>query len=249
MLAVSVTYETVSANSCYNRFVNDRDFGLLQRCPLFRDTSASRLRAQLERVPHGVSDYHAESLIRSQGDVYDELLILLEGEVSGEFRTQDGRHMRVETLAAPEALASAFLFSPQTRLPVDMVAVTQVRLFRIGRESLLAVATACPEVLEKLLRDIARRTEFLATKLRMVQFETLRERIAHYLLELMHTQKRPTVELPVAKKELADILGSARQSVFRCLGELEEQCLIAQHGRSVHILDPDGLRELTYPSE
>jgi CRP-like cAMP-binding protein len=229
--------------------VNDRDFALLRRCPLFRSTSEARLRAQLERLPHGVSDYEADALIRSQGDRYDELLILLEGKVAGEFRTHDGRLLRVETLAAPETLASAFLFSPQARLPVDMVAVTQVRLFRIGREALLSLASACPEVLEKLLRDIAHRTEFLATKLRMVQFETLRERVAHYLLDLMRSQNRPTVELPVAKKELADILGSARQSVFRCLGELEEQGLIAQHGRSMHILDPDGLRELTATSE
>jgi CRP-like cAMP-binding protein len=229
--------------------VNDRDFALLRRCPLFRSTSEARLRAQLERLPHGVSDYEADALIRSQGDRYDELLILLKGKVAGEFRTHDGRLLRVETLAAPETLASAFLFSPQARLPVDMVAVTPVRLFRIGREALLSLASACPEVLEKLLRDIAHRTEFLATKLRMVQFETLRERVAHYLLDLMRSQNRPTVELPVAKKELADILGSARQSVFRCLGELEEQGLIAQHGRSMHILDPDGLRELTATSE
>jgi CRP-like cAMP-binding protein len=229
--------------------VNDRDFALLRRCPLFRSTSEARLRAQLERLPHGVSDYEADALIRSQGDRYDELLILLEGKVAGEFRTHDGRLLRVETLAAPETLASAFLFSPQARLPVEMVAVTPVRLFRIGREALLSLASACPEVLEKLLRDIAHRTEFLATKLRMVQFETLRERVAHYLLDLMRSQNRPTVELPVAKKELADILGSARQSVFRCLGELEEQGLIAQHGRSMHILDPDGLRELTATSE
>jgi CRP-like cAMP-binding protein len=229
--------------------MDGRDFGLLQRCPLFRSTPETQLRAQLERVPHGVSAYNADTLIRSQGEVYDELLILLRGQVGAEFRTHDGRLMRVETLAAPETLASAFLFSPQARLPVEMVAVTDVRLFRIGREALLSVASACPEVLENLLRDIAHRTEFLAMKLRMVQFETLRERVAHYLLDLMRAQARPTVELPVAKKELADILGSARQSVFRCLGELEEQGLIAQHGRSVHILDPEGLRELTASAE
>ena len=249
MAHLSVKYETVWPIFCHNSRVNDRDFGLLQRCPLFYSTSEAQLRAQLERVPHGVSEYDADALIRSQGDRYDELLILLRGQVAGEFRTHDGRLMRVETLAAPEALASAFLFSPQTRLPVDMVAVTHVRLFRIGREPLLSVASARPEVLEKLLRDIGHRTEFLATKLRMVQFETLRERVAHYLLELMHAQNRPTVELPVAKRELADILGSARQSVFRCLGELEEQGLIAQHGRSVHILDPESLRSLVEAAE
>ncbi len=229
--------------------MNDSDFALLHRCPLFRSTPASELRPRIERVPHAVSDYHADSLIRSQGDRYEELLILLRGEVAGEFRTHDGRTMRVETLSAPEALASAFLFSPQTRLPVDMVAVTEVRVFRIGRDALLAVAGACPAVLERLLEDIAHRTEFLATKLRMVQFETLRERVAHYLLDQMNAQGSPTVTLPVAKKELADILGSARQSVFRCLGELEEEHIIAQNGRSVRILDPEGLRALAEAAE
>ncbi len=210
MAHLSVTYETVWSISCYISRMHDRDFGLLQRCTLFRSTPEAQLRAQVERVPHGMIEYDADALIRSQCDRYDELLILLRGEVAGEFRTHDGRLMRVETLAAPEALASAFLFSPQARLPVDMVAVTHVRLFRIGREALLSVASACPEVLEKLLRDIAHRTEFLATKLRMVQFETLRERVAHYLLELMRSQRRPTVELPVAKRELADSLDPER---------------------------------------
>ena len=229
--------------------MNDRDFGRLRRCPLFCAGDATRLRTELERVPHGVHCYENEAYIRRQGDLYEELLILLEGEVAGEFSTLDGRHMRVETLVAPETLASAFLFSPQGRLPVDMVAVTPVRLFRIGREALLRVGSACPEVLEKLLEDIAHRAEFLATKLRMVQFETLRERIAHYLLDLMRSQNRPTVELPVAKKELADTLGSARQSVFRCLGELEEQGLIESHGKSIHILDPEGLHVLAEAAE
>ncbi|NBC30304.1 MAG: hypothetical protein GVY29_09980 [Spirochaetes bacterium] len=79
-----------------------------------------------------MSDYHADSLIRSQGERYDELLILLRGEAAEEFRTHDRRTMRVETLCAPEAL-------------------------------------------EKLLRDIAHRTEFLATKLRVVQFQMLED--------------------------------------------------------------------------
>ena len=145
MAHLSVTYETFWSIPCYNSRVNDRDFGLLQRCPLFRSTPEAQLRAQVERVPHGVSEYEADALIRSQGDCYDELLILL--------------------------------------------------------------------------RDIAHRTEFLATKLRMVQFETLRERVAHYLLELMRSQRRPTVELPVAKRELADILDPER---LRSLAEAAE---------------------------
>ena len=229
--------------------MNDRDFELLKRCRLFRATPAAELRERLERLPHGVNDYEAGAFIRSQADSYEELLILLKGKVAGEFRTHDGRLMRVETLNAPETLASAFLFSPQARLPVDIVAVTPARIFRISRSALLSLARACPGVLEKLLEDIAHRTEFLATKLRMVQFETLRERLAHYLLDQMMAQGSPTIELPVAKKELADIFGSARQSLFRCLGELEEKGFITQHGRSVHILDPDALRRLSASSE
>ncbi|MFP3959994.1 MAG: Crp/Fnr family transcriptional regulator [Spirochaetaceae bacterium] len=223
--------------------MDDRDFALLHRCPLFRSTPEKPLRREIERVRHGFANYEADRIVRRQGDEYDELLVLLRGQVAGEFRSLDGRVMRVETLAAPEALASAFLFSPQKRLPVDVVAVTRVRLFRIEREALLSVAGACPSVLEKLLEDISHRTEFLATKLRMMQFETLSERLAHYLLHQMAAQGSASIALPVAKKELANILGAARQSVFRCLGELEEEGILRHEGRTIHVVDPARLRE------
>jgi CRP-like cAMP-binding protein len=178
--------------------VDNCDLELLTRCRLFEATPASQLRTRLERLPHGVNDYEAGAFIRSQADHYDELLILLQGQVAGELRTYDGRLMRVETLSAPETVASAFLFSPQGRLPVDIVAVQPTRIFRLPRSAVLSLARECPGVLERLL---------------------------------------------------ADIFGSARQSLFRCLGELEEKGFITQHGRSVHILDPDALRRHSASSD
>lgn len=216
---------------------------------LFCNAPKSEVRARLERVPHGFADYEADTTIRQQGDIYDELLIILKGSVAGEFHTYDGKLMRVETLVAPEALAPAFLFSPQTRLPVDMVAVTATRLFRIGRDALLQVASESPQVLQSLLTDIAHRTEFLATKLRMAQFSTLRERLAHYLLDQMKFQKSSLIELPVSKRELADTLGSARQSVSRCFTELEEQGLLEFSGRSIRVVDAGRLRNIDTETE
>jgi CRP-like cAMP-binding protein len=207
------------------------------------------LNANLARVPHSRVDYACGQTVRSQGEPYEELLVLLSGEVAADFRTPDGRLLRVETLEAPETVASAFLFSPEGRLPVELTAESTVRAFRIGRDGLLRVASACPSVFHALLEDISQRSEFLASKLRMVQFETLRERIAHYLLEQMGRQDTATVHLPVAKKKLAAIVGSARQSVFRCLGELEEEGVLQQEGRSIRVCRPDRLRALATKSE
>lgn len=229
--------------------VDDQDLVLLHRCPLFHSTPVEELKANLARVPHNLVNYAHGQTVRPQGEPYDELLVLLSGEVAADFRTPDGRLLRVETLEAPETVASAFLFTPEGRLPVELTAESAVRAFRIGRDGLLNVASACPSVFHALLEDISHRSEFLASKLRMVQFETLRERIAHYLLEQMGRQDTATVHLPVAKKKLADILGSARQSLFRCLRELEGQGVLQQHGRSIRVCRPDRLRALAAKSE
>ncbi len=229
--------------------MQDGDFVLLRRCRLFSAAPAGELRRQLERLPYGLADYDEGRTIRTQGDSYQELLVLLRGSVAGEFRTHDGRLMRVETLVAPDALASAFLFAPQQRLPVDVIALKPARLFRLSRKGVMELAGSIPEVLEGLLGDIAARTGFLASKLRMVQFETLRERLAHYLLDQMSFQKSSTLMLPVTKRELADIVGGARQSLFRCLGELEDAGIIHQKGKSIHVIMPEGLRELASSGE
>ena len=220
------------------------DLATILRNPLFAAIEQPRLERSLERLPWRVSRFEADQIVRTQGAPCDELLLILDGTVAANFITYDGRLMRVETLDAPEIIASAFLFSPQQRFPVEVQALTDLRLFALSRDALLDLCSEHRPALERLLLDLGHRAAFLATKLRMIQFDTLRQRLAHYLLGELAVTGGAVVRLAVSKKELAETMGVARQSLFRTLTELEDEGVIRCEGRDITLVDGDALRLL-----
>ncbi len=192
----------------------------------------------LGRIPWHVAHYERDRVVRTQGAICDELLLLLRGTVAADFLTYDGRVMRVETLDQSEIIAPAFLFSPERRFPVQVRALTDVSLFVLARNTLLDLCSEHRGALESLLADLAHRTSFLANKLKMVQFETLRERLAHYILGELAVTGGRTVTLSVSKKELSEMMGVARQSLFRTLTELEDEGAIKIEGREIEVIEP-----------
>ncbi len=225
--------------------MNDTDIGLLQRNPLFKLIDGHTLRQSLNKWKWRFCNYASGQVVKGQGNLCDELCVLISGTVSADFLTYDGRSMRVETISAPEALASAFLFSPSQRYPVEVRASTPVRMFELARSALIELCSENPAAMEQLLSDMGKRTSFLAQKLRMVQFETLKQRIAHYLLHELSYGEKNTVHLMVSKKELSEIMGVARQSLFRTLSELQDKKIIEIKGRLVTVLRREALFHMT----
>jgi CRP-like cAMP-binding protein len=196
-----------------------------------------------------VVDLPAGALIRNQGDLCTEHLTILSGTISASFVTYDGRKMRVETISAPDSIGTAFLFSPDRRFPVQAEALTDVRLFEIDVNTLLQLCISERKMLAQLLSEMGRRTSFLARKLRAVQFGTLRERLAAYLLDELAIASGKVFTLRVSKKQLAEMLGVARQSLFRAIRELEEQSIIRCDGRRVTVQAPDRLLRFVRESD
>lgn len=198
------------------------DVRTLSESPIFACLRPIELAGALSRVPQSIRAYNRGRLIRLQGERCEDLLVVLEGRVIGELHGGDHRVMNVETISAVEAIASPILFSSAQRLPVSVRAETDVRLWRLPRASMLRLCSEYPCVLEGLLRDIGDRAAFLADRLRESQFETIRQRLAHYLLSRTdHSCNRFTMS--ESKKRLAERIGVARPSLFRVFGELEHE--------------------------
>ena len=173
----------------------------------------------------------------------------MRGSVAANFRTYDGRVMRVETLAAPNSLAPAFLFAPRPTYPVDVEALTAVRVFELSRSPLLDLCAQNRTSLEHLLGELAGRAAFLAERLRSVQFETLRERIAHFLLQRVAEAECQTVDIEMSWTRLSEVFGVARQSLSRSLTELRAEGVIELDGHRVEVLRPAVLAEMIKDKE
>jgi CRP/FNR family transcriptional regulator len=67
-------------------------------------------------------------------------------------------------------------------------------------------------------------------------------RFAKYVLKEAHRQGRSEITLPLTQAELGQLLGGARQTVNQVARSLERVGLIEVNGRTVRIIDEDGLR-------
>ena len=185
--------------------------------------------------------------LAARGDSLTSLLILFEGRAHAEIVTGNGHVMVVENFIGPDMIASAMLFSPDPRFPVSVIADSTCRVTHLERGRLLDLCQQNRGILENVLSDMGRRVTFLAGRLRMSQFASLRQKIAVYL-----TEHRPRVDrngtvyvvIPHSRQELADLFGVARPSLSRELSRLCDEGILCAHGNRVEIRDHDVLTAL-----
>ena len=84
------------------------------------------------------------------------------------------------------------------------------------------------------------------TYLTEIAQKTGRERLAETLLELekdFGVTSEGTINISLSREDLANIIGTATESVIRILSEFKNNGLIHVHGRRIKILKADGLRK------
>jgi len=222
---------------------NDNIFLQIVRAPVFADVPTEPLSRALSRTSLSVEHHDQGNLIRHRGDACDSLTILLSGTVSAEIQDYEGRVMRIETIAAPNAIASAFLFGRRRRFPVTVTALSDVSIAAIPRKAVIELGRSLPEFLENLLDDMANRASFLAEKLRLTQFATIKQKVADYLLHRMNESDSARSVIEIASQQvLAELFGVRRPSLARVLGEMEEEGVIVRHTHQVEIADRNRLQ-------
>ena len=92
-------------------------------------------------------------------------------------------------------------------------------------------------------------TELKAAEERIVEMaqKPVRERLAETLLLLRETygveSDNATLNIKLTRIELANIVGTATESVSRLLSKFKDEKIIDMNGRKLKIIDPDGLAE------
>lgn len=225
-------------------FSDERMVHALGRCALFEGLGKPELRSVYDEFRGRIASHDAGALLHLRGEPYEELYIILSGALRAEIQDAEGHNMTVETLPAPEAVATAMLFSEPQVLPVSLYAASPSLILSLPRASLLALCRRHESVLLSLLRDMGNRAQFLAQKLRFAVFTTIRQKIATYLLEQHRSQGRESIELTMSKQSLAEVFGVTRPSLSRAFAELADEGVLTLDGRRVEILDEEGLEAI-----
>ena len=95
-----------------------------------------------------------------------------------------------------------------------------------------------------MLAVLSRRLRQFATQIENLSLKEVPARLAGYLLYTAEEQgNNDALRLPVSKGQLASLLGTIPETLSRIFARMSEDGLIRVEGRSITIIDREGLRD------
>lgn len=182
--------------------------------PLFRGGDPDVIESVMRESPGRWASYSKGDIIAMQGATCRSLYLLCSGSVYARMVSDEGKEFTLDTLSAPEVLASSFVFSTQRIFPVTIIAGSDCDLWVFSRDCILKMIERDRTVLGNYLAVISDHSMFLSRRLSEFALQTLSSRIVSYIRE-----NGPVDNL----QQTAFILGVARPSLSRAVSQLVGQ--------------------------
>jgi CRP/FNR family transcriptional regulator, dissimilatory nitrate respiration regulator len=216
----------------------------LKECNLFRGLAEEQLVELFSSINYKEKKYKKDEIVAHSDDECRHLLIVLEGSVKGEMVDFSGKTIKIEDIESSHTLAPAFLFGQNNRYPVTIVANNNASILSISKDSFVEILMSNKLVLTNYLNNISNRAQFLSNKIRFLSFQTIKGKIAHYLLQVRQKLKSDEFIIPKSQNELSELFGVARPSLGRAMRELDNEGFIKADGKHIKIIDKEGLSGL-----
>jgi len=183
-------------------------------------------------------------LIFSEGDEGRGFYVVVEGRVEVFKLSPEGRKQVLHFLGPGEPFGEVAVFSGRS-FPAHAAALKDSHLLFFPREAFIRLMEEHPPLILRMLAVLARRLREFAALIEDLSLKEVSGRLAGYILSLREGRGgSEEVELEVSKGQLANLLGTAPETLSRALARLSKAGLIEVEGRSIRILDQEGLAQL-----
>ncbi|MBP7515207.1 MAG: Crp/Fnr family transcriptional regulator, partial [Flavobacteriales bacterium] len=118
-------------------------------------------------------------------------------------------------------------------------ALEECEVSSVPREDLLALLYKDRDVSIRFIKMLAHDVKEKEQHLLQLAYASVRQRVAQAILRV-HERYAATGQglgVKISREDLASIVGTATESLIRCITDLKEDGLIASEGRDIHIVD------------
>lgn len=203
----------------------DRHFWYLKNCELFSQLSAEQL-AQLERVAY-VREFSRKQLIYLPQDESEAMLLVARGRVRLYHLTPDGKEATLAIIDAGEVFGELGVFQAGMREEYAE-AMEASQIVKIPGAEVRRLMENVPSLTFQLSRLMGLRRQRIERRLKSLIYRSNRDRLIYLLIELAEQYGRAHVDgilisIKLSHQELANIIGSTRETVTLLLGQLQEE--------------------------
>ena len=218
------------------------DYSVLEKSTLFQGVEAKVLRGYLEETPHHIQCYDKEETIFHLMDPALRIGIILEGRVEAQKSFPNGSQVNVSVRVPGQMIGPAAVFSKSQRYPCDLVALEPATIMMFRKEDLLSLMQKDVHILQNFTTEIASSTYMLQQRLELLSYSGIAQKAAFWLLMQVRQTGKTTVQIPDSMSRWAMIMNVSRPSLHREMKRLEEEGIIRYAGKSIDVLDQDGLQ-------
>ena len=193
------------------------------------------------------SSYSGEAVLFVEGQPSPGVMVIVSGKVKLSTASADGRIIVVRMAGPGEVLGlSATVVGRACELTAETLEPTRVKV--ISRESFKQWLRAHPELAFQIAQELAEEYNNTCQQLRsMLLTHTATQRLARTLLQLVRNAapgKEARVQFSLTHQQVAEMIGSSRETVTRLLSGFRHRGMIEIEGSTLVVRDREALREL-----
>lgn len=207
----------------------------IARAPFFASLPISAIEDVTQRV--NVRRVLAQHTVLSQGDSGDSMYLIMSGRIKVVIFGDTGREVTLSILRPGDAFGEMSLFDGEARA-ASCITMESCTLLVLSREDLLRHMANYPQTALNMLSEMTKRLRRADDSIAQLALCDVNERLVHKLVSLAREEgteapegilvhRRPT------QQELANMIGSCRETISRAFNQLARDGLIISRGRSM----------------
>ena len=208
----------------------EKYYNQIKNSPIFFGISEEELKEMLQCFNARIKNYENGELIIRQGDMINNIYLVLSGTVNIEKDSYWGRRIIVSQLGANDNIALAFVASKNVESSIDAIAVENTKLLILSYQK---CTTMCQNVCTKhkllinnLFEILSKENIELLQKIENISQKTIREKLLTYLSNVARRAKSNIFEIPFNRQDLADYLNIDRSAMSFELSKMQKDGLI-----------------------
>ncbi len=223
-----------------------RTLWYLRKVPFIADLGPDLLARLADRVE--LREAKRRDVIYLPGDPGNSLFLVHGGRIKVSKVTRDGKSLTLSYCGPAELFGENCLLDggPRTEMAE---AVENALLSAVSRTDFEDLITAYPALGLALTRLVIGRRRDLENKVEALVFRDVSSKLAELLVKLageygVEDSRGVMVALKITHQELANLIGSTRETVSLTLSQFKRKRLITTEGRKVIISDAEALRAM-----
>jgi CRP-like cAMP-binding protein len=193
--------------------------------------------------------YALGELLHKAGEPMDAVTFISQGRVKVYRLSRDGKQQTIALLGPGDAFGEIGMVDRRAQ-DLCVEALEEVVVCRTPRDGFLRLCSRDPALAIRLAEAMGEKLQEARERIADFAFRDVRGRVAHLILTFLERERRlaGTDELDrivagLTHRELADMIGTRRESVTLALSSLEREGLIRVDGREIIVADVDALRD------